>query len=294
MNYILDGYFGFGDNIYQIPFVHKLSTQGDVFIYTPFPELYQFPNVYCFKATTNLKLQLENMTNNGLYSRRSEHKPDGERLKFDYHQGFRKGLSIMQSFESLVSLNGNFYFQFITKRSVEADRIKERVGNKKLCIVRLPSFRKEWPCYPRIPLMEYFQVCIDFLRQDYYIVTVGDIGNKEEYSGIEPSGIDEKRDRHHINHLGIWDVFDLISKADLVISMPCNILPMCQILKKKSFFIYGGHVPHSMLNDPRFYQVGYVEPEPFCFCRLADNPAHKCNKEIPQEKLLERLSQTIK
>lgn len=28
MNYILDTYFGFGDNIYHISFVHKLAQRG--------------------------------------------------------------------------------------------------------------------------------------------------------------------------------------------------------------------------------------------------------------------------
>jgi hypothetical protein len=296
MSYIIDSYFGLGDNIYQIPFVHKLARQGEVFIYTPFPELFQFSNVYCFKPATNLKLQLENMTNNSLYSRKSEHRIMGERLKFNYHRGFKQGLSIMRSFENIIPLDGDFHFEFTPTTSLEVDEIKGRADKKKkrLCVVRLPSIRKEWPCYPRIPLMEYFQVCIDYLRQYYYIVTVGDIGNKEEYAGIEPSGIDEKRDRRHLDHLGIWQVFDLLSRSDLVVSMVCNILPMCQILKKRSFFIYGGYVPHALLNDERFYQVGYVEPKPFCFCVSRGQDGHKCNKEIPQDTLLNNLSETIR
>ena len=160
--------------------------------------------------------------------------------------------------------------------------------------MRLPSVRKEWACYTRTPLMEYFQICIDYLRQDYYIVTVGDIGNREDYTGKEPILIDERRDRHNVNHLGIWDVVDLVSKADLTVSMPCNILPICQILKKKSFFIYGGYVSHAMCNDERFYQVGYIEPDPFCFCVRNGQDGHKCNKEIPQDILLSKLQQTIR
>ncbi len=296
MNYILDSYFGFGDNIYHIPFVHKLAQQGEVFIYTPFPELFQFPNVYCLKPTTNLKLQLKNMTNNGLYSRSSGHKPRGQKIRFNYGEGFKKDLTIMQSFEKVIPLEDDFFFEFTPKPSIKAEEVinKAKKKHKKLCVMRLPSVRKEWANYNRAPLMEYFQICIDYIRQDYYIVTIGDIGNREEFTGIEPSGIDEKRDRHHINHLGIWDAIDLISKSDLVISMPCNILPICQLLRKKSFFIYGGYVPHAMCNDERFYQVGYVEPEPFCFCIRNGQDSHKCNKEIPQDRLLLELKNTIR
>jgi hypothetical protein len=296
MNYILDSYFGLGDNIYHIPFVHKLSQQGDVFIYTPFPELFRLPNVYCFKPVTNLKLQLSNMTGNGLYSH--GHKPNGQRLRFNYGAAFKYNppVTIMESFEKVVQLNGDFFFEFTPEESEEAAAIKLRASKKKkrLCVMRLPSVRNEWACYTRAPLMEYFQLCIDYLRQDYYIVTVGDVGNNEDYMGIEPQLIDERRDRHYVNHLGVWDVIDLISRSDLVVSMPCNILPICQILKKRSFFIYGGYVPHAMCNDDRFYQVGYVEPEPFCFCVRNGQDRHKCNKEIPQHILLTKLQQTIR
>lgn len=296
MNYILDSYFGLGDNIYHIPFVHKLSQQGEVFIYTPFPELFQFPNVYCIRPVTNLKLQLKNMQGNGLYSH--GHKPNGQRIRFNYGQGFlqKTPLTVMQSFEKMISLNGDFYFEFNPPVSKEAEAIKERAcrRKKRLCVIRLPSVRQEWACYSRAPMMEYFQICIDYLRQDYYIVTVGDIGNREDYTGLEPTPIDERRDRHHVNHLNIWDVFYLLHLSDLVISMPCNILPMCQILKKRSLFIYGGYVPHAMCNDERLYQVGYVEPDPFCFCVRNGQDGHKCNKEIPQDRLLESLENTIR
>jgi hypothetical protein len=296
MNYILDSYFGFGDNIYHIPFVHKLAQQGKVFIYTPFPELFQFPNVYCFKPATNLKLQLKNMTNNGLYSKSAGQHPNGQRLRFNYGEGFKEGLTITQSFEKTIPLNGDWFFEFAPSPSSKAGEIIKRAkhSKKKLCIIRLPSVRQEWACYTRAPLMEYFQVCIDYIREYYYIVTVGDIGDKEDYTGPEPSGIDEKRDRHYVNYLRIWDVVDLISKSDLVISMPCNILPICQILRKKSFFIYGGYVPHAMCNDKRFYQVGYIEPDPFCFCVRNGHDGHKCNKVIPQEALLKSLMESIK
>ena len=298
MNYILDSYFGFGDNIYHIPFVHKLAQQGEVFIYTPFPEMFQMPNVYCYRPTTNLKLQLQNMQGNGLYSKSAGHKPNGERLQFNYVAGFRENLplTIMQVFGKSVPLYGDFYFEFKHESSSRADDIVNRARHKhkKLCVMRLPSVRKEWACYTRAPLMEYFQICIDYLRQDYYIVTVGDIGNREEYIGKEPTQIDEKRDRHNINHLGMWDTYDLISKADLTVSMPCNILPICQILRKKSLFIYGGYVPHAMCNDERFYQVGYIEPDPFCFCIRNGKDGHKCYKEIPQDRLLKALRKTLR
>jgi len=292
MNYILDSYFGFGDNIYHIPFVHKLAQKGEVFIYTPFPELFQFPNVYCFKPTTNLKLQLKNMTNNGLYSKSAGHKPRGEKIRFNYGEGFKKGLTIMQSFESIVPLDSEFYFEFNPKQTENVDKILERVktSSKKLCVIRLPSVRKEWANTSRNCKMEYMQLCINYLKDKYYFVSVGDIGNSENFDGIEPTGIDEKRDRHAVNHLNIWETMDLINRSDLALSIQCNIIPICQLLRRKAFIIYGGYISHAFLSDPRLFHLGYVEPEPFCSCL---NNSHRCNKDIPEDKILMRLEQTI-
>lgn len=292
MNYILDSYFGLGDNIYHIPFVHELAKRGEVYIYTPFPELFKaIKNVYCFRPVTNLKTQNQNMSGNPLFSR--DHHPSGQRIRFNYGNNFKAEKTVMQSFEATVPLTGDFYFEFTPKPSEEAQAIRNRSdrAGKKLCVMRLPSVRTEWACYSRAPLMKHFQRCIDRLKDEYYIVTVGDIGNREEYTEPEPVGIDEKRDDARKNHLGIWDMVALVNMSDLVVSMQCNILPICQILKKRSFFIYGGYVPHRLLNDERFYQVGYVEPEPFCFC--VQN-GHKCrNKEIDHQRLIAGLEATI-
>ncbi len=292
MNHILDNYFGFGDNIYHIPFVHKLAQKGEVFIYTPFPELFQISNVHCLKPVTNLKLQLKNMEGNGLYSH--SHKPTGNRIRFNYGEGFKDNLTIMQSFEKVVPLHGDFFFEFTPKQTQKIDEIISRVtaSGKKLCVVRLPSVRKEWPNTNRNGKMEYFQLCINALKEKYYFVSIGDIGNAEDFDGAEPQGIDERRDRHDVNHLSIWDAVDLINRSDLVLSIQCNMIPICQILKKKAFIIYGGYVPHRVLNDERFYQIGYIEPEPFCFCvnRIHE---HICKKDIPEERILLKLEETI-
>lgn len=289
MNYILDSYFGLGDNIYHIPFVHKLSQQGEVFIYTPFPELFQFPNVYCIRPVTNLKLQLKNMQGNGLYSH--GHKPNGQRIRFNYGADLKR-MTVIQSFEKVVPLDGEFFFEFTPEKTTKVEEILERVkaSGKKLCVIRLPSTRKEWPNANRNGKMEYFQLCINALKDRYYFVSVGDIGNAEDFDGIEPQGIDERRDRHSVNHLEIWDVMDLVNRSDLVLSIQCNIIPICQIFRKKAFIIYGGYVPHQPLSDPRLYQIGWVEPEPFCFCVNRDK-GHICKKDIPEDKILSRLKQ---
>jgi len=292
MNYIIDSYFGFGDNIYHIPFVHKLAQSGEVFIYTPWPEIFRgMKNVSCFRAITSLKAQAQNMSGNSLFSR--DHHPDGQRIRFNYGNNFKSGMTVMQSFERTVPLDGDWFFEMPVKPSEEADLVASRArrAGKKLCVMRLPSIRSEWACYSRAPLMKHFQKCIDRLKDEYYIVTVGDIGNREEYTEPEPVGVDEKRDDARKNHLRIWDMVALVYMSDLVVSMQCNILPICQILKKKSFFIYGGYVPHRLLNDERFYQVGYVEPDPFCACVKNE---HRCaNKEIDHQRLIAGLEAVI-
>jgi hypothetical protein len=289
MNFIINHYAGLGDNIYHIPFVHQLAKKGTVYMHTPFPELFQFENVICVPHPNahRLKLQKENGTNNPLYATHCN--PHGKQINFNYGSNFRRGMTVIQSFEAVVPLS-EWFFEFKTKPACPASDILSRAlrAEKKLCVVRLPSVREEWFCSSRNGLMSHFQACIDHLKKDYYLVAVGDIGNKEQYDGPMPTGIDEHRDEH--GSLGIWDVIDLVNRSDLVLSIQCNMLPICQILHKRAFFIYGGYVPHKSLNDSRFYQVGYVEPEPFCFC--VDN-THKCRKDIPHDRLISRLEEAI-
>jgi hypothetical protein len=290
MNHIIDSYFGFGDNIYHIPFVHKLAQTGEVFIYTPFPELFQFKNVHCLKPVTNLKLQLKNMNGNGLYS--SKRYDSGKRIRFNYGADLKKK-TLIQSFESIVPLNGEFFFEFNPKPSAKVDEIMKRVAasGKKLCVVRIPSVRKEWPNANRNGKMEYFQLCIDALKDSHYFVSVGDIGNGEVFDGQEPRAIDECRDRATDNHLGIWEVMDLCGRSDLILSIQCNMIPIAQLLRKRAFIIYGGYVPHAPLSDARLHQIGYVQPEPFCFCVNREN--HVCKKDIDKDIVLSRLQEAL-
>ncbi len=292
MNHIIESYFGLGDNIWHIPFVHHLARQGEVYIYTPFPELFQMKNVYCFKPACNLKLQIENMNGNRLYAKSIGKTPNGKRIRFNYAVGFKNKMNVIQSFESIVPLDGDFYFEYSPQKFDSVDEIMERVkkSGKKLCVLRLPSVRKEWANQNRNGKMEYFQECIGYLKNEYYFVSVGDIGNREDFDGFEPLGIDEKRDRHNVNHLGIWEVFDLVNRSDLVLSIQCNMMPISQLLKKKAFIIHGGYVPHEMLTDKRLPEIGYAQPDPFCFCvRHGREDRHVCDKDIPKGFLLKRL-----
>lgn len=288
--FIINHYAGFGDNIYHIPFVHQLAKQGTVYIYTPFPELFQFENVVCLPHPNahRLKLQKKNGTANPLYAKNAE--PHGRLLRFEYGSQIR-GTTLIKSFERTVPLK-EWFFEFNPQRFKEVDDIRARAdaSGKKLCVVRLPSVRDEWPCSSRNGKMEYFKACIDHLKDRYCFVTVGDIGNNEAYDGPCPDGIDDHRDRAGDRSLTIWQAMDLINRSDLVLAIQSNILPICQMLKKRSFFIYGGYVPHRALNDDRLFQVGYAEPDPFCFCV---DGQHRCRKEIKAEILIERLNECL-
>lgn len=298
LNHIIRGYFGFGDNIWHIPFVHHLAKRGEVFMYTPFPELFQFKNVYCLPPPDcKLKLQAANIKANPLFADPRRKRPNGNYIRFNYAAGFKRGLNVIQSFESVVPLQGSFFFDYQPKKFVKVDELAARAAasGKRLCLLRLPSVRDEWANPNRNGKMEYFQACINHLKDRYYFVSVGDIGNRESYDGEEPSGIDERCDKAGaVNHLNIWEVMDLLNRSALAISIQCNILPMAQLLKRKAFIINGGYVSHHLLTDPRLFEIGYAQPDPFCFCiKHGRAGEHRCSKEIPQEVLLSRLQDYI-
>lgn len=282
--YIVDGYHGFGDTIYHIPFIHHMARTGQVFIHTPFPEFFQFRNAFPLPVYTKLKLQAENIANTKCYSNKS---PEGVKIVFNYN-ALIKEMSIIKAFERTVPLDNNIYFDFNPQFSQPAYDVLMR-AKKKLCVVRLPSVRDEWATPSRCSCMRYFQRCINILKQDHYIVTVGDTGNKEELYEACPTGIDERLDIYP-NNLKIWDTMYLISKADFVLSFPCNIIPICMLLRKRAFFIYGGYVRHAHLTDPRFHKLHYVEPDPMCNCVSAK---HECIKDIDENRLLRELDNAL-
>jgi hypothetical protein len=194
----------------------------------------------------------------------------------DYSGGL-KGKGIIKTFEEFVPLSGWYNHLPIIEDGLEkAHEIRQRVPkDKKLCLVRLPTIRREWACPSRNPLPEYFNQIMDAYKDRFYFMSIGDVGIEEPLVG-QYQGLDYE---FHNKQLGLWETINLMKKADLVIAPPSFIIPLSIAYRFNAFIIYGGHVPHEVYIDERMDlgRIGYAQPNPFCNCALND---HNCNKEI--------------
>jgi hypothetical protein len=270
---IWNDYLGFGDSIYKRPFVKQLQGH-DIFLYTPFPELYSDLKVKFCRPHTKLKTQRKNIDKHDALKTWTEEKPYGYNLAMSYTSGLSTG-NVIEAMEGWVELESFDFTIPVVEEGIE--RAKEIISkvDKKVCILRLPSVRNEWACESRNPEPRYFQEIIDAYNDRFYFISIGDCGENEYLVG-EYTGIDLEL---HNSQLSLWEAVNLMRLSDLIVSIPCFTLPLSIAYGLKAFFIYGGYVKHDRLIDKRMNlsTIGYIEPSPFCNC-VKNN--HNCNKEI--------------
>jgi len=279
-------YYGFGDNIYKRVFVKELAKRYKVvYLYTSFPELFSdIPNIKFCKPVTQLKTQAKHIAIHeakGTYCSC----PSNNIIKLNYGHNFKKGLSVIESFESVIPLTDfNFDLPDIVEGKSTAQKVYDSIPkDKKLCIIRLPSIRHEWRCETRNPLMKHFVTLMEAYKDKFYFLSIGDIDDNEQFSDVPPSALIDFK--YHNKELGLYETLNLIKLADCTISIPCFVLPYAISAKVPAFFIYGGYVKHELLVDKRMdlSKIGHIAPNPFCNCLIN---VHNCNKKIENHALL--------
>lgn len=293
---ISQDYFGFGDNIYKRPFIKALAQAYDkVYVYTAFPELFSdIPNVVFCKPYTQLKTQsvwIDYHSKIGTYSPKPFHCTN--RIKLNYGRNFKRNMSIANSFEEVIPVKSlDMTLPDIERGKEGALQVFNSIPkNKKLCIVRLPSIRREWACETRNPKMEYFNLLMQAYKREYYFLSIGDIDDNERFS--EQPNLSLIDYKYHSKELNLWETVNLIKLADMMISMPCFTLPLAISLNTPAFFIYGGYVKHDLLVDSRMKldKIEYVEPIPFCNCVVN---SHNCNKIINETELINKFDAFVR
>lgn len=286
-------YYGFGDNIYERPFVIKATRENDrVYLFTPFPEIYpNIPNLFFTKPITQLRAQKKNIDRIPASVWATPPPAPYTRKQFDYHRGrLQQNLNIIQGFEDSIGKINQLDFNMPAKPEwlTKAQAILKNINTeKKICIVKRPTLRREWLNISRNPKLEYIQLLIDTYKDEYFFISVADVNGTDEWLDGVLSGIDLD-----LNH-GQTDIFTtagLCALSDMVIGYPSYFLPLCISLKTKFFCIYGGSIKPELLTDPRMGTETYsfAAPDPFCNCIEND---HQCKKDIPPGKVLKNFEE---
>jgi hypothetical protein len=256
---------GFGDNIYEFPFVVEMAKlYSEVRIMTPFPQLYwNHPEFKFMRPESKFKLQRKCIES---FSGWVEEPTDSVRTTFFISGSKNQDLPILERM---------FFDSGVTEVKLSIDVHPDwKTTSDNICIVKPPTQRPEWLCPARNPKWEYFIKAVKMIKdKGYNIYLVGDTTEGEWFDDFFPAGL--------ITHYGIgMDIFKLIGlveSASLCLCSPSFLLPLCLMLKTKCICIYGGYEHPRMHTTPGMNHIKQIHPEPFCEC---NDPRHACNKTI--------------
>ena len=291
-----DGAMGLGDNLFQRPVIKDLAgSYKTVYLTTALPEAYwDIPNV---KFVRPGEKQLRLRTQEKLVSKTPKRTWSNPPKKTDTilwgHVGPSGFWDIKTKYTELENKE-DFDFTFPLKREwVEAAHELLNglhTEGKKVCIVRRPTIRKEWPCPARNPKPEYYQLLIDTYKNDYYFVGLADIEKGQEWFDGDITGIDKEFNKGEIP---ITTIFGLLKIADMTITYPSLFMISAIAVRGKCFTIFGGiAAPEQVLRKNLGYKnFGYVAPEPACAC---GDMQHDCKKDILHARILERFEELHK
>lgn len=278
----VEGFLGIGDTFYQRPFIKELVKKyRDIALYTAYPELHWDIEglKYWFKWST-----LRCQDKAAMEVSKSIWEPINKRTTGDLILGyqtreFEEGLNVIQSFEKLVTLTEPFNMDFPLKDEW-IEKANNIIGNKRVCILRRPTVRREYNNPARNPQKGLMQLLINELKkEEMYIIAVGDLADIDEEPEEKYTGIDEIYEK---GELKVWEIAALIKQAEITLTPVGFATPMAIAVNGRCFTVFGGHVPPKYIYDERMNLENhrYIAPIPFCKCL---SPTHNCKKDIDND-----------
>lgn len=270
---------GLGDGIYQRPFIRQLQDAQEVFLVTPWPELYSdLPNVRFVKPVgMGLRTQAKNIERypDDFWARRPV---QAQRIRPAYGMGMHtKETTILRELE-----------QFFPRSRRPLVMDLPDFGDAPLdlggpyAVVRPVTVRREWAASARAPDPKYVAAASKALRKfGFKVVSVADVDGKHEQLVGDPPPADEW---FHEGELAPAELLALIQNAAVVVGGVGFIVPACMAMGTPSVIIgggMGGTNGPDVLTDVRVdcSRMEFILPEPYCRC---SDMRHDCNRTIPR------------
>jgi len=271
---LVHGMWGLGDNIYSRPFVRAAAAQYEIYLETPWPELYADLDIKFMRGSRKLRTQQKNIARQApnIWSKPP---PMQRQIKIAYSDLAMR--SIIRSMEwrwKVVNVAFDpalFDLPDLGHAPVTSQR--------PIAIIRPVTVRAEWRNEARNPQPEYIAQLAAELMQTHTVVAVADIAPGHEWA------VGELPPAHHhflFGELAVRELLALVRDADIIIGGPGWIVPAGLALKVKTFVVLGGHGGHNApekITDSRLdlSRIGFAIPEKFCRCM---NMLHNCDKRI--------------
>lgn len=274
---VITGMGGLGDGVYQRPFVAAQSAVRDVYITTPWPELYaDLPRVRpLYPAAIGLRTQAKNMERQPETVWFASQIPERyERARFFYRLREPR-ITILQELERCIGL-ARKPFRF----DLPDFGPSPVTARKPVAFLRPVTTRKEWANNARAPRPEYVEQAAGVLRAaGYHVVAVADIAPPAEWLEGRMPVCDQYFVR---GELSARQMLALIQHSAVVVGGVGFIVPVALAAGRPLVVIGGGQGGHNAperITDPRLdlARTRFVMPERFCMCT---DRAHRCPKEI--------------
>jgi hypothetical protein len=271
---LVRGMWGLGDNIFSRPFVRAAATQYEVWLETPWPELYADLDIKFVSGTRRLRTQQKNMARQAT-DRWSPPPRQIKELKVDYRDLAAR--SIVKAMEwRWAVLNVRFNAALFDLPDMGPAPL---ISDRPIAIVRPVTVRAEWRNEARNPRPEYINALAATLMTTHSVVAVADLKPGEEWLVGE---LPPAHRQFLLGELNVRELLALVRDADIVIGGVGWIVPASLALKVKTFVVLGGHGGHNApekITDPRLdlSRIGFAKPEAFCRCT---NMLHACDKKI--------------
>src|SRR5580765_4680207 len=266
---------GLGDCIFSRPFVRAAAAQYEVWLETPWPELYEDLDIRFVLGKRRLRTQLKNMARQ-CSERWSRPLPMRE-VKVSYGGDLRTA-SIVHALERRwrSALGVAFDPALFDLPDMGPSPIR---SERPIAVVRPVTVRAEWRNQARNPRPEYLAALAAELMTTHTVVAVADLAAGHEWA------VGELPPAHHYlvwGELNVRQLLALVREAAVVIGGVGWIVPAGLALGTRTFVVLGGHGGHNTpdkITDPRLNlsQIGFAMPEAFCRCT---NMLHDCDKRI--------------
>jgi hypothetical protein len=265
----VQGMKGLGDNIFERAFVKTLVQRADVWLTTPWPELFaDLDRVRFVHQPTPLRTQSKNLARQDAH--RWSAAPAGALTVRVFYGGahLRSG-SIVRAMEQQFGCAPSA-FDLPTFPAPPAN-------GKPIALVRPVTERREWFNAARNPLPEHVAYVAAELLRDYHVVSVADLEPEVEWLVGDPPPAHE---RFHAGELGVAELLGYLRAARVVVGGVGWIVPAAIAAGVPLFCILGGQGGHNAperITDPRMdlSHAGFAHPDNFCLC---ENMRHECDK----------------
>jgi hypothetical protein len=270
---LIRGMWGLGDNIYARPFVAAAVKYYDIWLETPWPELYADLEIRFVRGRRLLRTQQKNMLRSADWAT----PPKGIReVKISYRNLAASSIivSLERCWRELLGIR--FAAALFSLPDMGQSVIK---SDRPIAVVRPVTVRSEWWNEARNPKPEYVAAIAQELMDTHTVIALADLEEGQEWlvGELPPAH------RYFVRgELNVRELLVLVREADIVVGGVGWIVPAGLAQHVNTFVVLGGHGGHNApekITDPRLDlgRIGFAMPESFCRCT---NMLHDCDKTI--------------